>query len=399
MRIADTGPLTASDLAEASTRWQRFQRVLASLFGEVHGADGAQSALRPITLPSQYAGGLMVKCDHEIGTTGSIKGRGGGYEVLSFAGDVAMRHGLGSGDEAFLSDAARTIFAEYTIIVGSTGNLGFSVGVAGRKLGFEVEVHMSRDARPWKKERLRRAGVKVVEHDGDYSAAVAAARRSAAANNSNHFVDDENSITLLLGYSAAASELAGQLAASNVQVDETNPLLVYIPCGVGGTPGGISAGLKAIFGRHVHCIFVEPVASPCVLVQLASGTNEAVSVYDCNLPNNTIVDGLAVAQASLLVTGFLGNFIAGVATVTDADLSYWVERMWKGEAMRLEPSSAAGFAALANHGQAIMQSLGKKPGTSIIWTTGGSFLPDEEWLEARHAAGSTVVPAHRHPEG
>ncbi|MCO6424203.1 D-serine ammonia-lyase [Sinorhizobium meliloti] len=385
-RAANDGRVDVDDLKRAVESWSRFQMILSKIFSDIESGDGAQSQLAQLDLPEFLPSKVLVKADHTIKTTGSIKGRGGVYEVLSFAEYVLKSHGIDprAHPMAPLSAAARALFERYKIVVGSTGNLAFSVGMSGRKLGFRVEVHMSRDAQTWKKVRLRDAGVHVVEHEGDYSHAVDAARKVASTDAFSYFVDDENSVTLLIGYSAAAREIMRQLEHSGIAINQDNPLFVYLPCGVGGAPGGITLGLKNIFGPNVHCIFVEPVASPCMLVQLASGSAVPVNVYACGLSNETIADGLAVAQASMLVAEVVGEQIAGVATVQDDDLSEWVERMWTLAGMRLEPSGAAGFAAFARHGRAIQQSFGSnQAGTTIIWTTGGSFLPDLEWAYAR----------------
>ena len=113
---------------------------------------------------------------------------------------------------------------------------------------------------------------------------------------------------------------ARQLAEAGRKVDAEHPLFVYIPCGVGGAPGGITHGLKALYGDHVHCFFAEPVASPCMLVQLAAGMQTPHVRLRPGPDNRTEADGLAVGQASELVASLMTPQLGGVFTVSDDEL-------------------------------------------------------------------------------
>jgi D-serine dehydratase len=400
-------PPRIEDILDAEARLRRFAPLLAKLFPQLHASGGLIEStllelpkLGPELLGRRVEHGrCLLKADHELPIAGSVKARGGIYEVLLYAERLAMEAGLLSRQDDYTTLAGspfRKLFARHTIAVGSTGNLGLGIGISATALGFRAVVHMSAEARKWKKELLRAKGVEVVEHSGDYAAAVAAGRSLAASDPNTYFIDDENSLALFLGYSTAALRLRMQLQSRGVRVDAEHPLFVYLPCGVGGAPGGITFGLKQLFGEHVHCFFAEPVAAPCMLVQLATEGDEPVSVYDVGLDNLTAADGLAVATASPLAAGLMRKRLSGIFTVGDEELFRCLYRLERMEGIRVEPSAAAcipgperllnspaGHAYLQQHG--LEQRLATS--THLLWTTGGSLVPEEEYARF-HARGA-----------
>ncbi|MBA2672356.1 D-serine ammonia-lyase [Ramlibacter sp.] len=395
-------PADIGDAAEA--RFARCAPALARLFPEL-AASGGAIASRLVAVP-RFAAALLddsraqgplprvlLKADHELPVAGSIKARGGFHEVLEFAEKLATEHGVlqaGNDSAALANPEARALFSRYRVAVGSTGNLGMSIGMMAAALGFQAVVHMSAEAKAWKKQRLRGAGVTVVEHAGDYEAAVAAGRAEANADAYSHFVDDERSVSLFAGYAAAAKELRAQLAAQQVRVDAHHPLLVYLPCGVGGAPGGIAFGLKRLFGDAVHCFFAEPTAFPCFLVRLAFPERPELSVYDFGLGQATQADGLAVPRASELAADAMRQLLSGVFTVSDSTLLAHLALLHETEGMRIEPSAAAGFGGLrwllhSDGGQAYLARQGLQAraadATHVLWTTGGSLVPQEQFAQ------------------
>lgn len=375
-----------ADMQAAHDRFTRFAPLLATLFPELADTAGEiESDLTPVPnmqqalgLPPE-AGRLWVKSDHSLPVAGSIKARGGFHEVLEWAEALAQQHGMlspGSDYRSLAQPVARALFAQHQVAVGSTGNLGMAIGVMAAALGFRAVVHMSIDAKEWKKDRLRQHGVEVVEHTGDYEQAVAQGRQRAQADPLCHFVDDERSLSLFVGYSAAALHLRDQLRAQGVVVDAAHPLLVYIPCGVGGAPSGIAWGLHQVLGEHVHCFFAEPVQSPCFLVQMLAPLGSHPSVYDFGLTNQTQADGLAIPRASLLAAQAMRPLLAGVFTVEDLTLLQHLALLHDTEGMRIEPSAAAGFSGpLFLHGNA----LACAGATHVVWTTGGLLVPDAQY--------------------
>ncbi|GIA41078.1 D-serine dehydratase [Vibrio cholerae] len=390
--------LGSEDIQDASQRLKRFALYLAKAFPETAKTNGIiESEVVPISemqsvLEREYdtpiQGRLLLKKDSHLPISGSIKARGGIYEVLTHAEKLAIEAGLLTESDDYsklLNEEFRDFFKRFSIAVGSTGNLGMSIGIMSAKLGFSVSVHMSADARAWKKNRLRALGVNVIEYAQDYGVAVAQGRKEAENDPTCFFIDDENSQTLFLGYSVAGERLKKQFDEKGIAVDAQHPLFVYLPCGVGGGPGGVAFGLKMAFGDNVHCIFAEPTHSPCMMLGVHTGLHDAISVQDIGIDNITAADGLAVGRASGFVGRAMEKLLDGYLTISDERMYRLLGQLNEAENIQLEPSALAGmigpivvtksveYRARMQFDDTVMGNA-----THLVWATGGGMVPAEE---------------------
>ncbi|MFH7827355.1 D-serine ammonia-lyase [Kluyvera chengduensis] len=393
--------LTEHDVQDAHARLTRFAPYLAQAFPETAVTGGIiESELAAIPLmqkrlEKEYGqhinGEILLKKDSHLPISGSIKARGGIYEVLTHAEKLALEAGLLTTKDDYrvlLSPEFKQFFSQYSIAVGSTGNLGMSIGIMSARIGFNVTVHMSADARAWKKAKLRSHGVTVVEYEEDYGVAVEQGRKAAQSDPNCFFIDDENSRTLFLGYAVAGQRLKAQFAEQGRVVDADHPLFVYLPCGVGGGPGGVAFGLKLAFGDNVHCFFAEPTHSPCMLLGIYTGLHDTISVQDIGIDNLTAADGLAVGRASGFVGRAMERLLDGLYTLDDQTMYDMLGWLAQEEGIRLEPSALAGMAGPQHvcastdyqqmHGFSAEQL---NHATHLVWATGGGMVPEAEMAQ------------------
>ena len=388
--------ISEEDMIDAEKRLKNFAPLIEKLFPETKETNGIiESKLTEITnmknrlnKNDNLKGRLFLKEDCNLPIAGSVKARGGIYEVLKYAEKLALENNLLKEEDNYIKLAdenIRRFFSQYKIQVGSTGNLGLSIGITGSKLGFTTIVHMSEDAKQWKKDLLRKNGVLVKEYYGDYGKAVEEGRKESENDKKSYFIDDENSLDLFLGYTVAAKRLEKQIDENKIIVDEKNPLFVYIPCGVGGAPGGIGYGLKKIYKDNIHIFFVEPIECPCLLLAIESKKYENIAVTDIGFSGKTEADGLAVGRASGLVSKLMENLLSGVFTVRDEDLYIYMKKLWQEENIFLEPSGCASFEGFVKlfydeKGKEYLEENNLKSymenSTHILWGTGGKLVPD-----------------------
>lgn len=426
MQIVDmqSSDMSIEDISieEADARLQRFAPFIKKIFPDAEGGI-IESELREIpAMKAQLSshdydninkinvkGRLFLKCDSHLPVSGSIKARGGIYEVLKVAERIAVEEGGLTLDEDYSVLAEprfKELFSKYKVAVGSTGNLGLSIGIISAALGFEVTVHMSSDAREWKKDMLRSKGVKVIEYPDDYEAAVAQGRKEASEDPKCHFIDDENSKDLFEGYSLAGKRLKKQLDDMGIIIDDEHKLYVYLPCGVGGAPGGVCWGIKQYFGENAICIFAEPTHAPCMVLGLATGLKNKIAVGDVGIDGKTEADGLAVGRPSALVSNIMEKILAGAFTVDDDKLYSYLRMLKDSEEIFIEPSACAAFEGLRHicHNfdglvkEDAKRYLEDENSVHIVWATGGNMVPEAEkeayYMKGIENSGQKRLEAH-----
>lgn len=112
----DKSTLTNHDILKANQRLQRFAPYIETVFPETASSKGIiESPLVEInkmkeSLEQNYhlniPGTLLLKCDHALPISGSIKARGGIYEVLKHAEELALNHGLLKTTDSYIKFAS-----------------------------------------------------------------------------------------------------------------------------------------------------------------------------------------------------------------------------------------------------------------------------------------------------
>ena len=104
-------PFSMADIDDAERRLKRFAPYIMAAFPETEVTGGiiesplkeisAMKALMEGDAGAELPGRLFLKCDSHLAVSGSIKARGGIYEVLKFAEEVAMKEGLLNEDDDY----------------------------------------------------------------------------------------------------------------------------------------------------------------------------------------------------------------------------------------------------------------------------------------------------------
>ena len=250
---------------------------------------------------------------------------------------------------------ARSLDPTQGIVCASAGNFGQAMAYVGRSRQIPVQVFVANDVNPAKAERMRSLGAKVTLCDGDFDVAKQNARRHAVDHPDCIFVED--------GAEDAITEGAGTIAVELLAVGTIDT--VVVPLGDGALITGIAAWIKDR-SPGTQIIGVCPEATPAMLHawREARGMTQGPGVPNdfssargvrsladrkINQPTHTIADGIEVRVPVQKAVEQMKDLVDDIVLVNDDALIEAMRLSACALGLVLEPSGAAGLAAIRRH--------------------------------------------------
>jgi threonine dehydratase len=244
------------------------------------------------------------------------------------------------------------------IVCASAGNFGQGMAYACRERSRPLTVFAARNANPMKIARMRALQAEVRLEGEDFDQAKDAARRHAKENG-YLFIED--------GQIGAIAEGAGTIA---LELTEANQHLdaVFVPLGNGSLVNGIGTWLKH---RSPQTRVIAVCAQRAPSMALSFNAHASISA-----PSTTIADGIAVRVPVQEAVDQMANTVDEVMLVTDDEMLQAMRRVLLDAGLVVEPSGAAGVAAIA---QRATDFAGERVATVL---TGGNLTDQQlrDWL-------------------
>jgi len=245
------------------------------------------------------------------------------------------------------------------LVCTTAGNFGQGMAFSARKRGLQLTIFTSVNANPLKIERMRALGAVVRTIGEDFDAAHKAAKAFAHENNAR-LVED--------GGDPAISEGAGTIGLELLRWPEPFDAIL-VPLGDGALLGGIARWVKA----HRPATRMIGVCAGGAPAMERSWRARQVRALE---KANTIADGLAVTTPLPEALADITGLVDDILLVEDRTLLSAMRLAHQELGLVVEPSGAAGLAALLTHRD---RFRGMLAGTIL---TGGNLTVEQmrQWL-------------------
>ncbi len=291
-----------------------------------------------------------------------------------------IRSFKGRGSDFF----ARSLDSKQRIVCASAGNFGQAMAYVGRSRNISVEVFVANDVNPAKAERMRSLGAHVTLCDGDFDLAKELARREAAEHPNCVFVED--------GAEDSVSEGAGSIGVELLTGETIDT--VVVPLGDGALMNGVAAWIKHR-SLDTRIIGVCPEATPAMLHawREARGIEQRLPVphaspsahgpnslagEETSQPAHTIADGIETHVPVRKSVEMMKDLVDDIVLVSDDELIAAMRLSLSALGLILEPSGAAGLAAIRRH---------ELPGERLATILSGSNIHPQLFAKLLDSAG------------
>lgn len=217
------------------------------------------------------------------------------------------------------------------VVCVSTGNFGQGIAYAARARGIAAEIFAPAGVNPSKLDRIRSLGATVIEVAAGRSAKEAAAEHVAAHPDCTLIED---------GREPEIAEGAGTIAVELLRGER--PDAIVVPLGDGALITGMARWVKE-FDPDIRVIGVCATGAPAMLHSYRAGHPVATDRAD------TIAEGIHVTIPVPESVARLTRLVDDVLPVTDSAMLGAMHLAATTLGLILEPSGAAGLAAIANH--------------------------------------------------
>jgi len=215
------------------------------------------------------------------------------------------------------------------VVAASSGNHGQGVARAAKLFGVPAVIVVPDDIVPTKREAIERDGAEVVCAGTDSKSRFTEAQRIATERGLT-FVHSFDHPWIVAGQGTVGKEML-----------EAVPHLdaIVVPVGGGGLVSGIALWAKSRNPR-IRVYGVEPEGCDAMRRSLEAGEPVSIDVRP------TFADGLRPSAPGNLTYQLCAALLDGVVTVTDAEIAEAVRFLLARAKVLVEPSGAAGLAAL-----------------------------------------------------
>ncbi len=237
----------------------------------------------------------------------------------------------------------------------SSGNFAAAFAWAGRILGIPTTVVMMQRTQPYKIERTRQMGARVVLCEDRFEARFETLKR-LSAEEGMVAIDHLEDRSVLCGHGTVGLEILQDLP--DVEV-------VLVPVSTGGLLAGVAAAIQAL-GPQIEVVGVQPEGNDSTWRSLQAG--HPVSIPEVQ----TLCDALTSTRPGNLPFAHIQALVSGIELVGEPEIVQAVRWLADSAKLVVEPGGAVGVAHLRPWALAPRLS-GRK---ACVLLSGGNLAPE-----------------------